>query len=151
MRLQLLKSAGQYLILTLSLLACGARENANQPGSAIDPALASSLASGEQLYKQYCLACHLASGIGAPPMNPPLIKTSFVLGNKKALIGIVLNGMSNVPVDGERYRNVMPSFGYLTDKDVADVLTYVRKNFGNDAEAIGESEVAKERASGKVD
>src|SRR5689334_9305390 len=68
------------------------------------------LSSGESVYKQYCLTCHLANGAGAPPMNPPLIKTSFVLGEDKALIGIVLKGMSNTLVDGERYRNVMPPF-----------------------------------------
>ena len=78
-------------------------------------------------------------------MNPPLVKTSFVLGDEKTLIGIVLNGMSNTPVDGERYRNVMPGFPQLTDKQVADVLTYVRNSFGNEGKVVTEAEVNEAR------
>jgi len=100
---------------------------------------------GESVYKQYCLTCHLANGAGAPPMNPPLIKTSFILGDDRTLIGIVLNGMSNTLVDGERYRNIMPPFTQLTDKEVADVLSYVRNSFGNQGPLSSEATVAEVR------
>lgn len=103
------------------------------------------VARGEIVYKSYCLTCHLASGKGAPPMNPPLLKTSFVTGEKKVLIDIALRGMKNLPVDGKRYRNVMPPFDHLTDKEIADVLTYVRTTFGNGGEAVTELEVLASR------
>lgn len=96
---------------------------------------------GKVVYDQYCLACHMQDGSGAPRMNPPLIKTKFVLGDKKKLIGIVLNGLSGVEIDGEDYSNVMASHNFLTDQQIADVLTYVRNSFGNKASAVTVAEV----------
>jgi mono/diheme cytochrome c family protein len=101
-----------------------------------DPALAEAISRGEIVYKQYCVACHMADGGGAPPMNPPLVATSFVKGDKAVLAGIILKGMSNEPVDGEKYHNVMPALTVLTDQQIADVLTYVRNSFGNKESAV---------------
>jgi len=104
--------------------------------------LAASIARGQRVYKNVCLTCHQADGGGVPNMNPPLSKTSYVLGDKKRLIGIVLNGLKGPnEIEGETYNNSMPAQAYLTDLNVADVLTYVRNNFGNKASAIGPDEV----------
>src|SRR5688500_12818767 len=46
----------------------------------------SSLDRGKLLYATNCLACHQADGSGVPNLNPPLIKTSWVLGSKTKLI-----------------------------------------------------------------
>ena len=63
-------------------------------------ALQASMARGKQVYLQQCLACHMATAIGVEGMNPPLIKTKFVLGDKPTLVKIVLNGMKgNVDID----------------------------------------------------
>ena len=105
-----------------------------------------SIADGAKIYSANCLTCHMADGGGVPNMNPPLVKTSFVLGNKEKLINILLNGMSRQEINGEKYNNVMPSFAFLKDKEIADVLTYVRKNFGNNAAIVTEQEVKKARA-----
>jgi mono/diheme cytochrome c family protein len=107
-----------------------------------------SLSEGAKIYSNNCLTCHMADGGGVPGMNPPLIKTSFIQGNKEKLIGIVLKGMSRQEIDSETYSNVMPSFSFLKDKEIADVLTYVRKNFGNNTGAVSETEVRKIR--GKI-
>ena len=104
--------------------------------------------SGSELYKQYCLTCHQVNGSGVPKMNPPLIKTSYVTGDKKKLIKWVLQGsVENVPIDGEYYTNNMPAQNYLTDQQIADVLTFIRSNFGNKASAITPAEVKTVRAS----
>lgn len=50
--------------------------------------------AGKQLFTQTCMPCHQKDGLGVPGMNPPLPRTSYVLGDKKQLIGIVLNGLS---------------------------------------------------------
>jgi len=101
-------------------------------------------------YETYCLACHQADGAGVPRMNPPLIKTTFVLGDKKKLIGIVLNGLSaGVEIDGETYSNPMPAQDFLKDQDIADLLTYVRNSFGNKASLVSVNEVKTVRAAKK--
>lgn len=106
-----------------------------------------SVTRGKLVYTQYCLTCHMADGGGVPNMNPPLIKTKYVLGDKKRLIGIVLNGLQGeVEVNGDFYQNVMPPQNLLTDQQIADVLTFVRNSFTNKAVAVKVSEVKAMRA-----
>lgn len=101
--------------------------------------------------QKYCLACHQADGSGVPRLNPPLINTSYVLGDKAKLITWVLQGsLEKVPIDGEYYTNNMPAQDYLTDQQIADVLTYVRNSFGNKASVISPSDVKTVRASVKL-
>jgi len=103
---------------------------------------------GAALYKQYCLTCHQADGSGVPRMNPPLIKTSYVTGDKTKLIKWVLQGsVPHIDIDGESYSNNMPAQNYLSDQQIADVLTYVRSSFGNKASAIVPADVKTVRAS----
>ena len=81
-------------------------------------------------------------------MNPPLAGTEYVLGEKDRLIKIVLQGLNEpIEIKGEIYQNVMASHAFLSDQQIADVLTFVRQSFGNDASAISQEEVQKVRKS----
>ena len=112
--------------------------------------LTASMARGKVVFNSICATCHMADGLGVPRMNPPLAKTTYVLGDKNKLIPIVLNGFSeDVEINGERYSNVMPAHDYLQDQQIADVLTYVRNSFGNKASAVTVAEVKKARAAKK--
>jgi len=103
---------------------------------------------GEALYKKYCLSCHQANGKGVHGMNPPLIKTTYVTGDKKKLIKWVLQGsVVHVDIDGESYNNNMPAQNYLSDEQIADVLTFIRNSFGNKASSILPADVKTVRAS----
>ncbi|NOW93528.1 cytochrome c [Mucilaginibacter sp. SG564] len=114
------------------------------------PAARLAAVDGKGIYEKYCLTCHQGDGGGVPNMNPPLIKTSYVLGDKTRLIKVVLNGFSeNVDIDGESYSNVMPSHDFLKDQEIAAVLTYVRKNFTNKAGPITTAQVKAVRATNK--
>lgn len=105
---------------------------------------------GKSIYRQHCLTCHQADGGGVPNMNPPLIQTSYVLGDKTRLIKVVLNGFSeNVDIDGESYSNVMPAHDFLKDREIAAVLTYIRKNFTNKANAVTAAQVKAVRVANK--
>ena len=101
---------------------------------------------GKKVYDSVCLACHMADGSGVPGMHPPIIESDFVNGDPGKLIGIVLNGISGkLEVKGEVYNSIMPPQANLTDQQIADVLTFVRSNFGNNAGAITPEEVQKVR------
>lgn len=107
-----------------------------------DPALAASVTRGSVVYKNVCITCHQADGGGVPNMNPPLIKTQYVLGDKARLAHIVLAGLAEpIEINGDDYKQHMPAQNYLTDQQVADVLTYVRNSFGNKASAVQVAEV----------
>ena len=120
-------------------------------GKASQPGVTASVKRGEAIYMQYCLACHQANGGGVPNLNPPLIKTKYVLGDKKALITIVLQGLTGeIEIDDATYNGTMPPHNFLNDQQVADVLTFVRGSFGNKAAAIKPAEVKAVRAKLKV-
>jgi mono/diheme cytochrome c family protein len=104
---------------------------------------------GKQVYLEQCLACHQVDGLGVQGMNPPLAKTKQVLGDKAALIKIVLNGMQGVQIGGDDYNGVMAPHPDLTDVQIADVLTYVRNSFGNKASAVTAAQVKTVRATNK--
>ena len=105
---------------------------------------------GRTVYEQNCLACHMEDGSGVPNMNPPLKKTQWVLGDKKRLIGVVINGLNDeIVIDGETYHNPMPGLDYLTDQQISDVLTYVRNSFGNKAAPVTPQEVKAFRTSNR--
>lgn len=105
-----------------------------------------SILAGEAVYQQYCISCHLPDGGGVENLNPSLTNAPYVNGDKAKLITTVLNGMSQQEINGERYNNAMPAFNYLTDQQVADVLTYVRNSFGNKKPAVKATEVSRIRA-----
>ncbi len=117
---------------------------ANAP--AADPAaasfdLAASIKAGSPLYMATCMACHQPTGNGLPGVFPPLAKTDYVNGDSRRLVAIVLKGIAGaMKVNGVTYATGMPqpdlSFAQLKDdKNVADVLNYVRNSFGNKNDA----------------
>jgi mono/diheme cytochrome c family protein len=112
--------------------------------------LALSIANGKLVYTQNCASCHQVDGHGVQNMNPPLIQTSYVLGDKVKLITIVLNGFNeDVEINGNTYSNTMASHDFLKDQEIADVLTYIRHSFGNKASSISAVMVKSVRATKK--
>jgi mono/diheme cytochrome c family protein len=90
----------------------------------------------------------MPDGTGVPNLNPPLAKSSWVTGDKKRLINVVLKGLDQqVEIDGEYYSNVMAPHDFLKDQEVADVLTYIRNSFGNKASLLTAAEVKTQRAT----
>jgi len=72
---------------------------------------------------------------------------STIAGNPVQTSPYTIKPDSKVEIDGENYANNMPAQNYLTDQQIADVLTYVRGSFGNKASAISSAEVKTVRAS----
>ena len=104
------------------------------------------ISEGESLYNLYCSPCHQPDGKGSEGRFPPISMTDWVNKDKNRLIGLILNGMAGViEVNGNIYNNIMPSFSYLDDKEVASLLSYVRQSFGNNSDALTSEEVAAMR------
>lgn len=110
------------------------------------PAANTALSKGASLYTNYCAACHKPNGAGLQSTFPPLVASAIVSGNKNTLIKLVLNGRTGpLLVNGQTYNQEMPSFKFMSDNDLAAVLTYVRSNFANHASAIHANEIASGR------
>jgi alcohol dehydrogenase (quinone), cytochrome c subunit len=122
---------------------------------AADDAMARALAAGEEsgpaarLYIDNCAACHLTNGKGPNGAFPAIAGNSIVLGaDPTSLIHIVLTG-AKIPPTRERPSALgMPGFGWrLSDEQVAQLLTFVRKSWGNNAPAVDASHVAALRST----
>jgi mono/diheme cytochrome c family protein len=99
--------------------------------------------AGEQVFTSNCAGCHGAKGTGQPGLFPPLAGSEIVKGDEKKLIHIVTYGFSGpLTVKGGKYNGQMPGWkGNLTDKEIADVITYVRGAWGNGAGPVSEADV----------
>jgi len=72
-------------------------------------------------------------------MNPALLGSAWVTGGAEALAGFVLTGGFSSAV-------LMARFDYLSDAELAAILTYVRDAFGAQAGAVSVEDVARARA-----
>jgi len=110
---------------------------------------------GKRLFNQAgaCVTCHQPTGQGIPGTYPPLAGSEWINGPEDRVISIVLYGLQGtVHVDGKAFTTaaVMPSFGpsgfSWSDDKIADVLTYVRQEWGNKGGPITADAVAAIRA-----
>ncbi len=106
------------------------------------------MALGRQTYRRTCITCHQADGRGIPGTYPPLRETAWTEGDPGRLIRLVLDGMHGpIEVKGKTYDQIMTPLGYLTDEQIAAVLTFVRQHFGNEAGPVTPEQVAAVRAA----
>jgi mono/diheme cytochrome c family protein len=89
------------------------------------------------------------NGSGVPNIAPSLKGSARVSGDKSRLIVTILSGFNeNMEIGGEYYANPMPSFRDLTDREIADVLTYIRYQFQDNADPVTPAEVKSVREQG---
>ncbi|MDX6766077.1 MAG: cytochrome c [Candidatus Methylacidiphilales bacterium] len=117
----------------------------NPRESAESVALESLLAEGEETYNQTCAMCHL-DGHGSEVV-PPLIGAPALSKDDPAeLIGIILNGQKGkIERGGKTFDGIMPPHGYLSDREIAAVATYLRKTYGSHPAPVQPTQVAKLR------
>ena len=132
----------------------------NDTSKSLPTWLATQIESGKEIYMKaapgggLCFTCHQPNGQGISGQFPPLAGSDWVLGEKERLIKISIHGlMGEIEVNGVKYNNVMapPGIppGSLTDQQIADVLTYIRNEWGNSASAVSPEEVATIRSTVK--
>jgi mono/diheme cytochrome c family protein len=103
---------------------------------------ADSMKRGQAVYSRTCIACHQPTGMGLPPVFPPLAGSEWIAKSASIAVRNIVNGMMGpVTVKGVTYNSMMPPVAGLTDKDIADVVTYVNNSFGNTGATVTEAEV----------
>ena len=102
---------------------------------------------GLAVYTRTCIACHGPEGKGVPLVFPPLDGSPLPVGDPSLPIRIVINGLQGpIEVGGKPFNNIMAPLGNLSDQEIADVLTYVRQSWTNDAPAVTAETVREVRA-----
>ena len=106
-----------------------------------DPELDESMKRGKEVYGLYCQSCHMENGEGLEGVNPPVAHTDYVKDVEKN-VAIILNGQTGeVTVNGKKYNGIMNPLNYLEDKQIADVLNYIRNSWGNKYPIVTEARV----------
>ncbi len=100
------------------------------------------------LYNTHCGDCHGADGRGRERVYPPLAGNPQVLASDPVnLIRVTLFGAAAPTTAGNPAPHSMPPFtGRLTDADLIAILNHVRGSWGNDATAIGTTQLQAVRA-----
>lgn len=98
-------------------------------------------------YQTSCSACHGRTGLGKDHVFPALVGNNTVLAaNPQSLIRLVLDGYDVPPFNQDLLPMRMPNFrDRLSDENIADILTYIRDSWGNQAPAVTAAEVKKLR------
>jgi mono/diheme cytochrome c family protein len=122
----------------------------SQPAS---PTVAASTPDGEamrrgaEIYSDACTSCHLEDGVGQPRLFPPLGHDAMLQQSDPAgVLHLILAG-TRIGTSASRPSPLaMPSFAWkLSDQEIADVATYTRNSWGNQAASISDSAVSAER------
>lgn len=115
------------------------------PDEVLDDLTPVRLLAGQKLYNIHCGACHQPDGKGDGTRFPPL-DDQFINGDKRDLITIVLAGKEGpITVNGKEFIGIMPPVNYLSNKQISQILTFVRKQFGNNPDGIEDNDVERVR------
>lgn len=122
----------------------------NPMGNVTRPTAAAAAEETAELgpYQRVCQACHQADGKGMTGAFPPLAGSEWLTQDPETPIRIVLMGLSGpIEVAGTQWNAAMPPPPAMSDADIAEAITFARKNFGNDASEVTEAMVAEVRTS----
>ena len=105
------------------------------------------LSRGEALYVDNCTGCHMENGAGIAQIFPSLKDSSAVQAKlPDSVIHIVLAGAKTAMTPGKPTGFAMPAFDWkLDDKEVADLVNYIRNAWGNHASRTSARAVSKVR------
>jgi mono/diheme cytochrome c family protein len=102
---------------------------------------------GAAIYSDACTSCHLEDGVGQSRLFPPL-KADAMLQQADAagVLHLILAG-TRIGTSASRPSPLsMPSFAWkLSDQEIADVSTFIRNSWGNQASSISDSAVSEAR------
>ena len=126
-----------FSIFTIGMLisSCGGGKKApEQKDANVLPAeITAMMPKGEAIYKEKCIACHQATGVGVENVFPPLANSDYLIADKARAVAQTLNGSKmEIIVNGKTYNQEMtPQVD--TKEDAVAVINYVLNNFGNKA------------------
>ena len=108
-------------------------------------AVAGPVERGKKVYSANCATCHQANGEGVAGQYPPLAGSEWVTGSTKRLGMILLKGLEGpMTVKGVQYGSAVmqPWEKTLNDQKIADVMTYIRQEWGNTAGPVAPEGIA---------
>jgi mono/diheme cytochrome c family protein len=131
----------------LRAIAVYLKDQPASPSPAIATPDAAAMRRGEAIYSDACASCHLLKGVGQARTFAPLAGNAVVQqSDPTGITRLILAGSRTAPTATRPAALSMPSFAWkLNDRQIADVSTYVRNSWGNQAQAVTPGKVAEMR------
>ncbi len=93
--------------------------------------LQKSIARGKDIYTDFCIQCHMATGKGNGTTFPPLDGSDWLKKKRTESIHAAKFGQKGeIIVNGKKFNGIMPPAG-LSDEEVADVMNYIMNSWSN--------------------
>jgi mono/diheme cytochrome c family protein/glucose/arabinose dehydrogenase len=119
------------------------KPGASAPIAPLTPEEQKRFTAGQEMYRNACQACHQPDGRGMDRLAPPLVGSPLAIGAAEIPVRILLHGKEG-PV------GLMPPVGQVyTDEQIAAVLTYVRREWGQGGTPVEPATVGAVRAATK--
>lgn len=102
---------------------------------------------GAKVYQRHCADCHGERGEGVAGIYPPLDGNSSVTEPTgiNAIRMVLLGGFTPVTQANQRPYSMPPFAQQLTDSEVAEVVTYIRRSWGNSGTIVRSQKVSQYR------
>lgn len=97
---------------------------------------------GMAIYGRSCKACHGPAGLGLPPLFPPLVGSERIHKDASVFVRIVVHGITGPSVVRGVSYNIGMNPVPLSEKDIAELATFVNNSWGNTGPIVTELEVA---------
>jgi mono/diheme cytochrome c family protein len=129
------------------------KSQAASPSIAAAQPDAGAMRRGADIYSDACASCHLENGVGQPRYFPPLGPNAMLQqADPIGLEHLILAGARIGTSSTRPSPMTMPSFAWeLTDQEIADVSTFIRNSWGNQAAAVSATDVRSARKKLNLD
>lgn len=121
-----------FFLLIISCFACQSEEEIKREQY---------ITEGILIYQNNCANCHQRQGQGLAALYPPLAGADY-LADKNDVICLIRYGQQGpILVNGKRYNRPMPPQPQLSDLEVAELITYIYNEWGNETKLTPVGEV----------
>lgn len=99
---------------------------------------------GQRLYEQKCANCHQKEGTGLRKLIPPLANADYLKSQKQQLACIIKYGLTGeIVVNGQSYNLSMPANEALSDRHIAQILTYITQQWAGEQKRWKDEDVKR--------
>lgn len=142
---KLLRYSALAMVLIISFASCGGGSEKTQNNlSALSNKDRQYFTNGRALYQTLCISCHMESGEGLGKLIPTLKGSDYLLADVPAVSRIVKFGLNGpVTVNETVYNQPMPGNPRLMNLEIAEILTYISNNWGNEHGPVSIAQVVQ--------
>jgi mono/diheme cytochrome c family protein len=100
------------------------------------------ITEGILVYKSNCANCHQTKGQGLAALYPPIANSDYLVNKNKVICLIRYGQQGKIMVNDKQYNRPMPAHPQLSDLEIAEVVTYIYNQWGNEKKVTDVKAVA---------